>query len=188
MPKKRNAENRGLPQRWQLRHGAFYYRVPIGQEKRWDGKSTFRLGSTMAEAYRTWASRIEQLDKSRTLDELIDRYSLEHLSTLAAKTSESYSPALVRIRTVFGEMDCTDFEAHHANTYFDRVKRKHGIATARGDIAVLLACFLKRFAGALSEPTPCLVYDSNRLHLRTMKLSNGRSMPCWPSLTTPELS
>jgi len=141
MPKKRNAENRGLPARWQHKHNAFYYRVPPGQEGRWDGKTTYRLGSTISDAHREWAKRVEQLDNARTLAQLIDRYSLEHLTTLAVKTRESYSPALSRIRTVFGEVDCTDIEAHHVNIYFDRIKRKHSLATARGDIAVFRGLF-----------------------------------------------
>lgn len=161
MPKKRNVENRGLPKRWQQRHGAYYFRVPPGEEKRWDGKSTFRLGSTIAEAHRTWASRIEQLDKARTLAELIDRYSLEHLTTLAAKTREGYTPALARIRTVFGNMDCMDLEAHHANTYFDRIKRKHSLATARGDIAVLRGLFSQalRWGAVKAHPMTGLRFE-----------------------------
>ena len=58
MPRKRNAENRGLPCRWQHTHGAYYYQVPSGQEVAWDDKKKFRLGATLPDAYRVWSERI----------------------------------------------------------------------------------------------------------------------------------
>ena len=52
MPRKRNEENRGLPARWAQKHGAFYY-IPRPRERhQWDGKSWFRLGDNLADAYR----------------------------------------------------------------------------------------------------------------------------------------
>ncbi|MGQ7844450.1 tyrosine-type recombinase/integrase [Granulosicoccus sp. 3-233] len=137
MPKPRNPENKGLPSRWQKRHNAYYYQVPPGRESLWEGKKLFRLGSTLPEAYRAWSSRLEELDTARTVEQLADRYTLEHVTTLSPKTQESYRPAIARIRAVFGNMDTIDIEPHHCNTYFDRVKRKHSLATARTDIGVL---------------------------------------------------
>lgn len=161
MPVKRKAENRGLPRRWQHRHGAYYYQVPPGQESKWDGKKLFRLGTKLAEAHRAWAARIERLDEVKTITQLIDRYSLEYLPTLKPKTQEGYRPAIVRIRAVFGEMGCRDVEAHHANTYFDRVKVKHGLSTARGDIAVLRGLFTQalRWGAVTAHPMMGLKFE-----------------------------
>lgn len=61
MPRKRNEENKGLPARWQFFHGAYYYRVPPGQEPAWDGQQRFRLGKTLPEAYKAYADRVRAL-------------------------------------------------------------------------------------------------------------------------------
>lgn len=47
MPKRRNPENKGLPARWTVRHGAYYYRVPPGLESMWEGKTYFHLGRSL---------------------------------------------------------------------------------------------------------------------------------------------
>ena len=51
MPRARLSVNKGLPARWSIRRGAYYYAVPPGHEDTWDGKKLFRLGKTQAEAY-----------------------------------------------------------------------------------------------------------------------------------------
>lgn len=50
MPRPRNAENIGLPERWRFTRGAYYYQVPPGLELYWNFKQTYRLGSTYDEA------------------------------------------------------------------------------------------------------------------------------------------
>lgn len=47
-----------MPRRWQLEHGAYYYRVPPGFEHLWDGKKRFPLGRTLSEAHATFAERV----------------------------------------------------------------------------------------------------------------------------------
>lgn len=54
MPRPRNAENIGLPLRWRLIRGVFYYQVPPGHERYWQHKQTFRLGDTFEEALETF--------------------------------------------------------------------------------------------------------------------------------------
>jgi hypothetical protein len=81
--RKRNAENKGLPARWRHYHGAYYYRVPAGLEAHRDGKRQFHLGSTLAEAYKTWAARFCAPTAVRTIAHLLDRYALEVVPTKA---------------------------------------------------------------------------------------------------------
>ena len=50
MARKRSKQNQGLPARWRLYHGAYYFQVPPGLEAAWDGKKQFRLGATLGEA------------------------------------------------------------------------------------------------------------------------------------------
>ena len=47
MPLPRKKENKGLPARWRVARGAYYFRVPKGFEADWDGKQLFRLGKTL---------------------------------------------------------------------------------------------------------------------------------------------
>lgn len=77
MPKKRKAKNKGLPTRWRLIHGAYYFRVPPGHEASWDENKQFRLGKSLPEAYKVWAERLGTLDDAKTIGDLLDRHSLE---------------------------------------------------------------------------------------------------------------
>lgn len=54
-PKPRLDVNKGLPTGWRHKHGAFYYRPPIQLRDLWDGKTEYRLGKSLSEAYRVWA-------------------------------------------------------------------------------------------------------------------------------------
>jgi integrase len=136
-PKPRKKEHRGLPSRWRHKHGSYYFRVPPGLEDQWDGKKEFRLGSSLPEAYRTWAGRIEEPDKIRLMKQLFDRYELEVLPAKAPKTQESNRLSLRRLRAVFGEMLVTNVKPRHANSYVDKVTKKHGAHSANRDYEVL---------------------------------------------------
>jgi integrase len=128
MPKIRNQENKGLPERWRFYHGAYYYRVPPGQEKYWDGKKSFRLGITLPEAFKEWAKRAELKDRPpSTINQLLDRYQLEVIPTKAPATQESNLRRLEKIRGVFGPM------------YLDSIRPKdiYGYADKRGQRACM---------------------------------------------------
>ena len=102
MPKPRKPENKGLPARWQFAHGAYYYRVPPGLEDLWEGKKRYRLGASLPEAYKEWATRLETTgNKQTTIGQLLDRYALEVIPTKAPKTQESNQWALKKLRPVF---------------------------------------------------------------------------------------
>lgn len=140
MPKPRGKENRGLPKRWQHTHGAYYYRVPAGDEDRWGGKRRFRLGATLPEAYKTWGERFGKVDAIRTLDHAFDRYVLEVVPAKGVKTQTSNGYALKRLRPVFGGMPITALKPHHVYQYFDR--RTHKTAAHR-EIEVLSHVYTK---------------------------------------------
>ena len=74
MPRKRNKEHRGLPPRWRFKSG-YRYLVPKGQEHLWDGKTEFKLGTTLSEAHMVYAGRIASVDgATESFNQLIDRY------------------------------------------------------------------------------------------------------------------
>lgn len=102
MPRPRKKENLGLPKRWKLHHGAYYYLVPVGLEAAWDGKKKFRLGATLPEAYRVWGERVGRLDKIRNVSELLDQYTLEVVPTKAPTTRLQNISAMKQLRELLG--------------------------------------------------------------------------------------
>lgn len=102
MPRPRLKENNGLPTRWKLHHGAYYYLVPKGLEEAWDGKKKFRLGATLPEAYAVWAERVGRLDKIRTVNQLLDQYAIEVIPTKAPSTRVQNIAALKPLREHLG--------------------------------------------------------------------------------------
>lgn len=140
MPRPRSAQHRGLPARWVLHHGAYYYHVPVGLESRWDGKKKFRLGSTLPEAYRTWAARLEKLDAAETVAQLLDRYALEVVPTKGAKQQLDGNRYVGRLRGVFGELLLTDIRPQLIYQFIDKSPKK---VAARRAVALLSHAFTK---------------------------------------------
>lgn len=148
MPLPRKRENRGLPARWRLKHGAVYYRVPPGQEHLWDAKQEFRLGADTVEAYGVWAERVKlHAGNVKTVGQLLDRYALQVVpAAKSPATRLGKERALPRLRAVFGSMLLTDFQPMHVYQYVDRRVDKHGrpaLTAAHREIEVLSHAFTK---------------------------------------------
>lgn len=152
MPKPRKAENKGLPARWKLNHGAYYYQVPPGLEAKWEGKKMFRLGKTLPEAYAKWAERIGHLDSAETISELLDRYLLEVVPTKAPSSRESNILWIKQIRSVFGSLKLSMIQPQHIYKYVDKRSQKKlnengrmtgGKTTAHREMEVLSHAFTK---------------------------------------------
>lgn len=124
MPKPRSKENQGLPLRWRVNHGAYYYQVPPGLEALWDGKKMFRLGTKLNEAYKMWADRLGQVDGSKTIGQLLDRYALEVIPTKAAASQISNQNQLTKLRQVFGAMPLLPFAPRLVYQYVDQRSKK----------------------------------------------------------------
>jgi integrase len=140
MVRVRNAENKGLPARWQLKHGAYYFRVPPGLESHWDGKTMFRLGATLPEAYRVWSARVDAQDKASNVRQLLERYLLEVVPNKAPKSQTENVRSIKRLTAVFGDMGLNDFKPRHVYLYVD----KRGAKTAaHREIEVLSHAFTK---------------------------------------------
>ncbi len=131
MPKKRNAENAGLPARWAKKHGAYYFRVPKGLESYWDGKGWFRLGTTLTEAYRAWAERAERTDRMYTVGQLLDRYVMEVVPTKEPATQAYNKIAIPNLRSVFGNLPLADITPQMIYKYVDKRSVKTRNANGR---------------------------------------------------------
>jgi integrase len=119
MPRKRNPENAGLPSRWRKVRNGYYYQVPPGLEHLWDGKQTFKLGSSLPEAYKTWAERINRPDDAKTIAQLLDRYSLEVVPTKAPSSRGSNCLWIAQLRKVFGDLPLSGLKPQHIYRYVD---------------------------------------------------------------------
>lgn len=140
MPKQRNAENKGLPARWKLTHGAYYYRVPPGLEPLWDNKKMFRLGRKLHEAYKVWAERLEGHIKHNTIGQLLDRYVLEITPAKAPKSQTADHYHIKKLRPVFGDMMIESLQPQHIYKYVDKRSAK---VAARREVAMLSHAFTK---------------------------------------------
>ena len=133
-PHKRKPENKGLPKRWTLAHGAYYYYVPKGLEHLWDNKKMFRLGKTLPEAYRVWTDRIEAQANVKKIKDLLDRYLIEVVPGKAPRTQEENRKAMPRLRSVFGEMGLNAVKPRHVYQYVEKRKAR---TSSHREIAVL---------------------------------------------------
>ena len=124
MPRARKPENQGLPKRWRLAHGCYYYQVPPGHEAAWDGKQTFRLGANLPEAYKVWAERLQVVDRAKTVAALLDRYALEVIPLKSVTTQTQNASAIKPVRATFGPMALTDIKPRHVYQYVDRREKK----------------------------------------------------------------
>lgn len=150
-PYKRKPENAKLPARWVLKHGAYYYIVPPGLKQLWGGKSWFRLGGTLPEAYKTWAEKVIRPQSVTTISDLLDRYLIEVVPTKAPKTSSENTKQIERLRPVFGHVELTDLEPQHVYQYVDKRTAK---TAAKREIEVLSHAFTKAVQWGLIKSHP----------------------------------
>lgn len=103
MARKRNPENRGLPARWRRYHGAYFYQVPPGLERQWGGKKQFRLGTSLAAAYKVWSEHVDADQKVTLVAQLAERYALEVMPQKKPATQVSDRKRLPRVVRFFGQ-------------------------------------------------------------------------------------
>jgi len=100
----------------------------------------FRLGATLPQAYKVWAERLGDLERARTINQLLDRYALEVIPTKAPKTQGANTSALPKLRAVFGHLPLTPFKPRLVYEYVDRRGAK---IAAHREIEVLSHAFTK---------------------------------------------
>lgn len=153
MVRKRNKESAGLPARWRLRKNGYYYRVPKGMEHMWDGKTEFLLGHTQAEAYRTWAQRLDIYGDAETIGEGLDRYLLEVMPTKAQRTQATELPIVHNLKKVFGDMPIRALKSTDVYKMLDIVG-KRSQSQANRHVAVLSHAYSKFIRWGLTDEHP----------------------------------
>lgn len=151
--RKRNNENRGLPARWRFYHGAYRYQVPPGQEHAWDGRRQFTLGRTLADAYATWAERVERTEQTATIAQLLDRYALEVIPQKAARTQIDDRKKLPILRKRFGHMPVAGaIRPHHIYEYVS--KQQDRLTAAHREVELLSHAFTMAVQWGLIDVHP----------------------------------
>lgn len=140
MPKPRKPENKGLPARWRLLHGAYYYAVPPEALAHWDNKQLYRLGKTLPEAYKVWAAKLETVGNIKTVDKLLDRYVLEVVPIKGAKQQADAERYIRRLRKTFGALPLADIKPQLIYQFVDKADAK---VSAHRAIALLSHAFTK---------------------------------------------
>ena len=159
MTKERKKENRGLPNRWRWKDGAYRYRVPVGQEHHWDNKKEFRLGTTLSESHRVYAGRIASGEGSvSTIGSLLDRYVFEVTPEKAKRTQKDEQKYIEKLRALIGKNAVSDFRPQHAYQVRDHLKglsvKGSGEKYANRHMAVLKHVFTKSIEWGLRDDHP----------------------------------
>lgn len=151
MPKPRNKENKGLPERWTIHHGAYYYYVPKGLESAWEGKKKFKLGNTLSEAYAKYAKMVDLKEKITTIGQLLDRYSLEVVPKKAPASHASNYAFIKRLRETFGEKEILPFHPQLVYLYVEKRKAK---VSAHREIEILSHAYTKAVQWGIIDKHP----------------------------------
>ena len=138
-PQTRNKENQGLPRGWRFLRNAYYYKVPKGMEEFWDGKQTFKLGDSLAEAHLEFAKRFEATTAQRkTINDLLDAYVVEKLPKLGGNSKRSQPYLIKPLRKAFGHMGIDAVKPKHCYAFVDAYPSK---STAEHAVSVLSSAY-----------------------------------------------
>lgn len=143
--------------RWRYRYSAWYYRVPKNARHLWDGKSEFRLGATLEEAWATWERRTADEPNNPaefTFNILMDAYEKRVVDRKTFKSAESNLISISRLRKVFGKMRIVDVKTHHVAQYRDIVSVENGRYAANRDLEVISHAYTKAQEWGWTEHRP----------------------------------
>ena len=154
MPKKRKIENNGLPKRWRMRSGGYYYRVPKGEEENWEGKTEYLLGHSLTSAYRVYADKIELNNDAKTIGDLLGLYELKEISKKSFGTRERETRLLPDLHGVYAHMPISSLKPRHVYQFKTKVGEQRGEATANRMISILSHAYTKAIEWGLCDEHP----------------------------------
>ena len=176
MARKRNPDNEGLPKRWRWKKGAYRYLVPKGQEDFWDGKTEFKLGVTLSDAYQVFGARIESTpDDIQTFAHLFDHYAVKVTPTKAPRTQIDEQRMLGKLRQMIGRNKVEPWKPKHSYKLRNKIKetaKKSGEKFANRHMALLKHVFTKAVEWGVIDDHPMKagnfkMYTEEKSKLRT---------------------
>ena len=176
MGRQRNSEHKGLPSGWRWKEGAYRYRVPSGQEDFWEGKTEFKLGVTLSEAYQVFGARIESTsDHIQIFAHLFDHYAVKVTPTKAPRTQIDEQRMLGKLRQMIGRNRVESWKPKHSYKLRNQIKdtaKKSGKKFANRHMALLKHVFTKSVEWGVIDDHPMKagnfkMYTEERSKLRT---------------------
>lgn len=152
---RKRKQDKHLPARVYLSHGAYYFRPKEG--------AAVHLGRDLAEAIAKYANLISTTWSGRTLGDVIDRYRMEVLPLKgSAQTRSDQSRQLAKLKEVLGDMLPDNLKAGHCYKYFDDRRGEYGQpipTTARHEISLLGHVFAKAIRWMVASSNPARDLD-----------------------------
>jgi len=176
MARKRNPDNEGLPKGIRWKNGAYRLRVPSGQEDFWDGKTEFKLGVTLSDAYQVYGARIESTpDDIQTFAHLFDHYAVKVTPTKAPRTQIDEQRMLGKLRQMIGRNRVESWKPKHSYKLRNKIKdsaKKSGKKFANRHMALLKHVFTKAVEWGVIDDHPMKannfkMFTEERSKLRT---------------------
>lgn len=152
--KRQLKENNGLPKRWRYRFGAYYYRVPPGDEELWEGKKDFKLGKTLPEALRVWADRLELMSDVNSIAEFMEMYTIKVMPEKSPTTQDREQRIIKRITASLGHMHINSLKPMDVNLVKTKEQELHGSATANRFVSVLSHAYTMALEWGLCDNHP----------------------------------
>ncbi len=143
---RRRRQDRHLPQRVYVRRGSYFFVDPSGK---WH-----ILGHDMSAMYRTLATLLQTSHACLSMSNVFDRYLIEVLPGLGARTQADYRGYIENLRPAFGNAPPRAVTAGHVSDY--QAKRaERSVVQANREKSCLSAVFTAALKWHIVETNPC---------------------------------
>lgn len=190
---RRRKSHTHLPQRVYLKHGAFYF---VDRKNKWH-----RLGATMSEMYAAFAKYFDKTAPLHTMADVFDRFIVEKIPLLAARTQSDYLGYIENLRLYFNDAPPADVTGGDVFAYRNK-RAESSITQANREKSCLSSVFTACVEWKLRNDNPCrevpklheaerlrYVFDEEYLAVynlapRVMEHEPGEMMQCTMDLAT----
>jgi hypothetical protein len=143
---RRRTLQKHLPQRVYLKHGRYWF---VDRTNKWRD-----LGRTESDMYRALARYADCSASLTIMNAVFDRYLIEKLPLLAARTQSDYRGYIRNLRLVFGIAPPTDVTASHVFVYRNK-RAERSVVQANREKSCLSAVFTAATEWGVVRENPC---------------------------------
>jgi integrase len=174
---RRRHGDKHLPQRVYLRRGSYFFVDLLGK---WHN-----LGRDLSSMYRTVATLIEVSRSCLTMNNVFDRYLIDVLPGLAARTQSDYRGYIQNLRLVFGSAPPREVTPGHVSDY--QAKRaERSVVQANREKSCLSAVFTAALKWHAVDTNPCRLVPKLREAERDRYVTDAEFMAVY-RLASPTL-
>lgn len=143
---RRRTKDKHLPQRVYWKNGAFWF---VDYQNKWH-----RLGATMAEMYKELAKHVDHNGPLHTMGDVFDRFIIEKIPLLAARTQSDYLGYIENLRLYFGDAPPEDVTAGDVFDYRNK-RAERSVVQANREKSCLSSVFTAAIEWKLRTDNPC---------------------------------